>query len=140
MRALEAESVSRADLAVLMYWEVASIRFASNLGTPPIAVDITETPGREELVRAMTLGIYTVDPVTRRVNPTGAVTASGLTRIASRILAVRGANCARGLNDPKAALAACSVADPSVTLGDDQALVSGRTAAAVMQQVDRALK
>ena len=43
-----------------------SIRFAQNVPTPPIAIDIADIPGRDEVIRAMALGIYPVDPVTRR--------------------------------------------------------------------------
>lgn len=140
-RAIESPSITRADLAVLMYWEVGAVRFASNVGTPPIAVDVSETPGRDELVRALALGIYTVDPVTRRVNPSTSVTASALSRVAARVLTMRGAACARSApGDPKSTLTACAVADPVTTLGDPEAPVSGRTAATVMEQVDRALK
>ena len=139
-RAIEDESITRADLAVLMYWKVPSVRFAQNLATPPIAIDITETPGREELIRAIALGVYSVDPVTRRVGPGAVVSAASLTRITARLLALRGADCARGLpqNDPSRILAACGITDP--TLAGADLPVSGRTAAAVLEQVDRALK
>lgn len=139
-RAIEDESITRADLAVLMYWQVASVRFAQNLPTPPIAIDVSETPGREELIRAIALGVYQVDPVTRRVNPASAVNAGGLTRITARLLALRGGECARGIpqSDPSRILAACGITDPSLAGADLP--VSGRTAAMVMEQVDRALK
>lgn len=138
-RAVETELITRADLAVLMYWKIASIRFASNLGTPPIAVDVSETPGREELIRAITLGIFSVDPVTRRVGPATPVTATNLARTAARVLAVRGAACARSAgNDAQKVLAACGVADP--TINGPESPVTGRGAAVVLEQVDRALK
>ncbi len=139
-RAIESEAITRGDLAVLMYWKVASVRFASNMAAPPIAIDIGETPGRDEIVRAMALGIYQVDPVTRRVGPFTPVNAGALTRISSRLLTMRGAACARGVgNDPQRLLAACAVVDPALGAGTD-APVSGRVAAGVMEQVDRALK
>jgi Tfp pilus assembly protein PilF len=139
-RAIESESITRGDLAVLMYWKVASIRFASNMAAPPIAIDIGETPGRDEIVRAMALGIYQVDPVTRRVGPYSPVNAGALTRTAARILTMRGATCARGAgNDPQKVLAACAIVDPTLGAGIE-APVSGRVAAGVMEQVDRALK
>ncbi len=139
-RAIESESVTRGDLAVLMYWKVASVRFASNLAAPPIAIDVSETPGRDEIVRAMALGIYQVDPVTRRVGPYAPVNAGALTRIAARLLGLRGAGCARGAgSDPQRVLAACAIVDPTLGAGVD-APVSGRAAAGVMEQVDRALK
>jgi tetratricopeptide (TPR) repeat protein len=138
-RALESEAITRGDLAVLMYWKVASVRFASNMAAPPIAIDIGETPGRDEIVRAMALGIYQVDPVTRRVGPYTPVNAGALTRITARLLTMRGAPCARGTgNDPQKVLAACAVVDPALGAGLD-APVSGRVAAGVMEQVDRAL-
>jgi tetratricopeptide (TPR) repeat protein len=126
LRAMEAEAVTRADLAVLMYWKIASIRFAQNVPTPPIAIDIAEIPGRDELIRAIALGIYPVDPVTRRVNPETLVTGSALARIATRVLVLRGASCAN--------LSACGVS----VVADDLP-VSGRAASAVLEQVDRAI-
>ena len=137
-RAIESESITRGDLAVLMYWKVASVRFASNIAAPPIAIDISETPGRDEMVRAMALGIYQVDPVTRRVGPFTPVNAGALSRIAARLLALRGAGCVRGAgSDPQKVLAACSVLDPAVAGADIP--VGGRVAAMVMELVDRAL-
>jgi tetratricopeptide (TPR) repeat protein len=139
-RAIEDESITRADLAVLMYWKVSSVRFAQNLPAPPIAIDVSETPGREELIRAIALGVYSVDPVTRRVGPTAPVNAAALARVTARLLALRGADCARGLpqSDPSRVLAQCGITDP--TLAGPDLPVSGRTAASVMEQADRALK
>jgi tetratricopeptide (TPR) repeat protein len=136
-RALESEAVTRADVAVLMYWKVASVRFAQNLPAPPIAVDVSEVPGRDELVRAIALGIYQVDPVTRRVGPYSPVTTGALAKTAARLLAVRGAPCAHGLTG-EAALKACGVRDPVDAAGPD-APAGGRLAAAVMDDVDKTL-
>jgi cytochrome c-type biogenesis protein CcmH/NrfG len=145
-RALEAEAITRADLAVLLYWKVVSIRFAQNIGAPPIAVDVTDTLGREEIVRALALGIYAVDPVTRRAGVGTNVNATSLARIGARVLVMRGAACARNAgSDPsetgraQKVLAACKVSDPTLTLGSD-APVSGRAAAATLEQIDRALR
>lgn len=138
-RAIEDDAITRADLAVLMYWKVASVRFAQNLSAPPIATDVSETPGREELIRAIALGVYSVDPVTRRVNPGAYVNAAALARITARLLALRGAECARAVpqSEPARVLATCGITDPS--LAGAELPVSGRTAAAVMEQVDQAL-
>lgn len=145
-RAVEAESITRADLAVLLYWKVVAIRFASNVPPPPIAVDVNDTLGREELVRALALGIYGVDPITRRAGASTVVNSTSLARIAARVLLLRGAACSRqATNEPtdlgraRSVLAACNVSDPNVTLGADSP-VSGRSAAAVLEQVDRALR
>jgi len=138
LRASESEAITRADLAVLLYWKVASIRFAQNLGTPPIAVDIEDVLGRDEIIRAIALGILPVDPVTRRVGPNVPVTASALTRYAARTLSMRGAPCAHGVNDSSKILNACSVTDPSITLPPDE-LISGRAAESVIEEIERVL-
>jgi len=138
LRAAESEVITRGDLAVLLYWKVASIRFAQNVGTPPIAVDLGEVTGREEIIRAIALGILQVDPVTRRVGPSAPVTASALTRYAARVLSLRGAACARGAGDPSRILSACSVTDPSATLPPDSP-ISGRAAESVIDEIDRVL-
>jgi len=143
-RALEDPAITRADLAVLMYWDVMSIRFAQDLHAPPIATDIAEIPGRDELIRAMALGIYQVDPVTRRVSPHGPVTNGSLARIAARVLILRGAPCAKGpFSDPtelgraQKVLAACAVDDPSLASPDVPA--SGMDAERVMDAVNKAI-
>jgi len=137
-KAIEAEVATRADLAVLLYWKIASIRFAQNVGTPPIAIDVENATGREEIVRAIALGILQVDPVTRRVGPNAPVTATALTRYAARVLAARGAGCARGLGEAHMILSACKVSDATTTLPPDDP-VSGRVVSDVIDEIDRAL-
>lgn len=137
-RAVEAEAITRSDLAVLLYWKLTAIRFAQDVPAPPIAIDIAEVPGRDELIRAIALGIFQVDPITRRVNPFASVTAASLARTAARVLALRGASCARGLTDPAKVLGACAVSDP--TAGGSDTIVSGRTAAATIEQIERMLR
>jgi Tfp pilus assembly protein PilF len=137
-KAVEAEVATRADLAVLLYWKLASVRFAQNVGTPPIAIDVENATGREEIVRAIALGILQVDPVTRRIGPNAPVSAAALTRYAARVLVSRGANCARGTADAHATVAACNVSDVATTLPPD-APVSGRVVSDVVDEIDRAI-
>ena len=138
LRALESEAITRGDLAVLMYWKISAVRFAQDLSTPPIAIDIGDVPSRDEIIRLIALGIYQVDPVTRQVNPYAPVSPSSLARAAARALAVRGAPCARAVGfDPESILAACQVSDPLPTGADIP--VTGRMASAMLEQVDRAL-
>ena len=137
-QALESPAITRADLAVLLYWTVPSVRFAQNLASPPIATDIENVAGREEMIRAMALGLYEVDPVTRRVSPSRQVTASRLTTHLSRVLMLRGAACARGLTQDRV-LAACGVVDPGATVPAD-ATITGREAARALEQVAKALQ
>jgi len=137
-KAIEGEVATRADLAVLLYWKLATVRFAQNVGTPPIAIDIENATGREEIVRAIALGIFQVDPVTRRVNPGSPVTAASLTRFAARVLTSRGASCARNATDAHAIVAACHVSDVATTLPADEP-VSGRVVSDVVDEIERAL-
>lgn len=133
--ALDSPAVTRADLATLLYWIVPSVRFAQNLGTPPIAIDIQNVEGREEIIRAIALGLYDVDPVTRRVSPYRQVTASRLAGHLARVLQLRGAACARGLTQDRV-LAACNV----IIAADTDDFVSGREAAAALRQVAASLQ
>ena len=137
-QALESSAVTRADLAVLLYWTVPSVRFAQNLGSPPIAIDIENVTGREEIIRAIAIGLFDVDPVTRRVSPGRIVPASRLAHHLGRLLTLRGAPCARGVPH-EGVLAACGVADPSITVPGD-ATISGREVAKALEQVAKALK
>jgi thioredoxin-like negative regulator of GroEL len=137
-KAIESEVATRADLAVLLYWKLASVRFAQNLGTPPIAIDIENATGREEIVRAIALGIFQVDPVTRRVNPGSPVTAASLTRFVARTLTSRGANCARNATDAHAIVAACNVSDVATTLPPETP-VSGKVVSDVIDEIARAV-
>ncbi|MGA7617008.1 MAG: tetratricopeptide repeat protein [Thermoanaerobaculia bacterium] len=100
--ALDSQALTREQLATLLYWKVSAVRFARNLPEPPIAIDIPEEGGREEFVRALALGIFRVDPVTRRAYPEQTVTAANFLRISSRAMLLGGApRCAQeGLGDP----------------------------------------
>jgi tetratricopeptide (TPR) repeat protein len=131
--ALDSIALTRAELATLLYWTVPAIRFAQNVGTPPIAVDIEDVQGREEMVRAIALGLYDVDPVTRRVSPFRQVTAGRLSAMLVRVMTSRGAACARGMAQDKV-LAACGVTDPLATHSAD-ATVTGREAQKMLEQV-----
>ncbi len=131
--ALESTALTRAELAVLLYWTVPSIRFAQNLGTPPIAVDVQDVAGREEMIRAIAIGMYEVDPVTRRVGPYRTVSAARLSTLLHRVLALRGAPCARGMAAEKV-LSACGVEDPLATMAPE-ATVTGRDALRYLQQL-----
>jgi tetratricopeptide (TPR) repeat protein len=143
-RALESEAITRSDFAVLLHWRVASVRFAQNIGAPPIAIDVEGATGREEIIRALALGIFSVDPVTRRVSPGASVNAGSFTRLVARVLTLRGAACARvtpeagDLARAEKILTACGLPDPLAGTTTDTP-ISGRTANAVLEQVDRAL-
>ena len=144
-RAIETDAIDRSDLAVLIYWKLTSIRFAQNLGTPPIATDIEGIPGREEIIRAIAIGLYDVDPVTRRVSPLRPVNASMLVRLAARLLTVRGSDCARSVpyerDDVSRAakiLAVCGVSNPAATLPPESP-VPGKVAAALLDDIEKVL-
>ena len=134
--AAESPAVTRVDFAVLLYWRVASVRFAQNLGSPPIAIDI-DVPGREEIIRAIAVGLYDVDPVTRRVSPLRPITTASLSRMAARLLTLRGAGCAKGMPLDRV-LESCGVSDP-LGVADPEAPVTGREALRVLDQIERTL-
>lgn len=136
--ALESGAVTRGDLAILLYWTVPAVRFAQNLGTPQIAVDIEGMAGREEMIRAIALGLFDVDPVTRRVSPHRTVSAGRLAQHLGRVLILRGAACTRGIPQDKV-LAACGVTDLTATYAPE-ATVPGREVQRVMDQVAKALQ
>ena len=136
-RAVETDAIDRSDLAVLVYWKLTSVRFAQNLGSPPIAIDIEDTPGREEMIRAIAIGLYDLDPVTRRVSPLRPVNAATLERLAAKLLVVRGAPCAKGVPSD-GILAACGVNDVATTLPPESP-VSGRMAAAMLDDIEKVL-
>jgi tetratricopeptide (TPR) repeat protein len=138
-RAVESQAITRADLAVLMYWQIAFIRFPKNLASPPIATDI-DVPGREEIIRALALGLYQVDPVMRRVEPGRIVTGQALTRIAAHLLLLGGAPCSRQLPyDPseqvrsQRALDACGIS--SAALDPAATSVAGHDARDLLERV-----
>jgi tetratricopeptide (TPR) repeat protein len=133
--AADSLAVTRADFAVLLYWTVPSVRFAQNLGTPQIAVDIQDVAGREEIIRALALGLYDVDPVTRRVGPFRTLTASRVSSLLSRVLVIRGASCARGSAN---VLQACGVTDPLAGYAPDAA-VPGTAVRTALEQVAKHL-
>jgi tetratricopeptide (TPR) repeat protein len=135
--ALESPALTRGDLAVLLYWTVPSIRFAQNLRSPQIAVDIEDVSGREEIIRAIAIGLYEVDPVTRRVGPYRTVSAARLSSHLSRVLTLRGAACARGLT-PDRVLAACGVEDPLAKI-PGESTITGREALRYLQQLTGSL-
>jgi tetratricopeptide (TPR) repeat protein len=134
--ALNSASITRAELATLLYWTVPSVRFAQNLGAPPIATDIENVPGREEIIRAIALGLFDVDPVTRRVSAYRQVNASRLAAHLARVLQLRGATCARGIPQDRI-LSACAVTLPARAAEDP---ISGHEAVAALQQVAKALQ
>lgn len=135
--AVNSTALTRADFATLLFWTVPSIRFAQNVGAPPIAVDIEEVAGREEMIRAIAIGLYDVDPVTRRVSPFRTVTAGRLAQTAARVLQLRSAPCARGIAQDQV-LAACGVRHSLHNVPTD-ASVTGAEAQALLEQIAKLL-
>lgn len=138
-RALESEAITRADLATLIYWNVSAVRFAQNVGAPAIAIDIGDQAGRDEIIRAIAIGLYEVDPITRRVSPNRIVTTQNFERHISRLLTLRGAPCARGAADGQKVLSACGI--PDVTAGvEADTPITGRAAMRVLERVNAVTK
>ncbi len=68
---VEKPSLSRSELAVLLYWLVPSVRHARP-ASGRIATDVLDHPHQEELMRVVNLGLLDVDPRLHRVFPDGA--------------------------------------------------------------------
>ena len=139
-KAIESFAINRADLAVLIYWKLSAVRFGS-VGQPPIAVDIGSVPGREELVRSLALGIFTVDPVTRTVDPGRTVSTGAFIRIASKLLSLRGvpqcaASVPEGEGHSAASLAACGVDLAPLQESDT---VTGHAAGVILDRIEKVL-
>ncbi len=145
-RAIESPAVNREDYAVLVYWKIPAVRFAHNLREPPIAVDITEVIGREELIRALALRMFDVDPVTRRVYPYREMSGSGVIRRLATLVTRLGAPvCAQPAMSESSdnvrhqrMLESCAV-DISALRAAPDGPVTGRQLASLAEQVARAM-
>jgi hypothetical protein len=142
-RAIASEAITREDLAVLIFWKITAVRFAQNLPEPPIATDIGGVIGREELVRALALRLFSVDAITRQVGPSRLVSGSALLRIITRVAQFRGASCADSARpEPNEAarthktFEACELPTGAL-LSSPEAPVSGRFAADVLQKLEQ---
>ncbi|MBI2212449.1 MAG: tetratricopeptide repeat protein [Acidobacteria bacterium] len=136
--AASSPALTRADLAILSYWEISAFRFAP-IADPPIAVDIADVPGREEIVQALGLRLLSVDPITRAVDPARPVTGTAMLRAAALLLRVGGAPPCAGNGGTTAAQALlnCGVpVAPIVTAPD--APLSGEMALAILSAIENA--
>ena len=138
--AASAPALTRADLAILAYWEISAFRFAP-IADPPIAVDIADVAGRDEIVQALGLRLLTVDPITRAVEPSRAVTGAAMIRAAGQLLRIGGAPSCTGNGSVPAtqALQGCGVPVAALAAAPD-APVSGAAALAILVAVENAKK
>jgi tetratricopeptide (TPR) repeat protein len=145
--AVESSAITRADLAVLIYWNVPAVRFGRGLSEPPIAVDIADVVGREELIRALSFRFFSVDPLTRRVDPYRMVSAGNALRILARIATLRGvpACAVEAIKEPNETVRAqrilesCGVPIRELA-GDPEAPVSGKVVERALTQVASLLR
>jgi tetratricopeptide (TPR) repeat protein len=88
--------LSKADLAVLLYWLVPDVR-NSRPTAGRIATDVLDHPYQEEIVRVVNLGLMDVDPTLHRFSPGATVRRGPALRVLLRTLARFGkADCAGG--------------------------------------------
>lgn len=143
-KAFESEAINRSDLAVLLFWTVSSVRFPNSLRETPIAVDISDGPGREELARAMSLRLLAVDPATREVGPYRLVTAGQFVRVLGRVLSLKPRlKCVQAIDERSDSirgprlLESCGLSMDE--LRDPDALVSGRIAARAIERTEKVM-
>ena len=141
-RALNSGSLSRAELAVLLYWKVPAVRFAQ-APQPPIAVDIAHVAGRDEFVRALALRFFQVDSITRSAGPDRLISAGTFLRILSRVIGLRGVpQCGRSASGDSEAsraeniLNACGVSTGNLA-ATPEAVLSGRHVAEILEGLER---
>lgn len=133
-KAVASDSVTRADLAVLAYWHVSAVRFTA-IAEPPIAVDIVGVQGRDEIVKALGLGLFFVDQATRTFGPDVSVSAKAFAGFVGRLMRLGPAPaCGGGLPGPEA-LAACGV-DLTPFLQNPSGSVKGAKAVEILDSID----
>jgi hypothetical protein len=62
------DTLTRADLAALLYWLVPKVRYSPTID-PPIAGDILNHPGQQEILRVADYGLLEIDETLHRFNP-----------------------------------------------------------------------
>lgn len=77
--------LTKADLAVLLYWLVPDVR-NTRPTTGRIATDVLDHPHQEEIVRVVNLGLMDVDPTLHRVFPGSPVRRSAALRSVNEML------------------------------------------------------
>ena len=102
--------LTRADLAVLLYWLVPNVRY----GRPSsgrIATDVLDHPQQEEIVRVVNLGLMDVDGTLHRFSPAAPARRFTALRSLVRLLSLygQGVACAAGIagNPQPSQSAAC---------------------------------
>ena len=133
--------LTRAQLAVLLYWLVPEVRHARP-ASGRIATDVLGHPQREELVRAVNLGLLDVDPRVHKVFPNSRVTRGTALRALWRTLWLfeRQAPCvaAGGADPPGSALcdraAACGLLDDAAAECRASAPLSGAEAVELIRR------
>ncbi|HVR44961.1 MAG TPA: tetratricopeptide repeat protein [Thermoanaerobaculia bacterium] len=136
-------ALTRGEMAILTYWNVSAVRFGRLVSEPTVAVDIAETPGRDELVRTIGFGLLQVDSATRRVDPDRVMTRAAAARFLFRLLTLRGvpACAASAAEEPGElarairALAACGIELDAVLI-DPNAAVPASWVLPALKRID----
>lgn len=107
---LKSPVLSRAELAVALYWLFPQARYAPSQAVR-IASDILENPYREEIAQVVNAGLLDVDPVGHRFRPDAPAMRSEAVRCVAELLRVGGARCAVGTatSDACAVLGGCGI-------------------------------
>jgi hypothetical protein len=137
-------ALSRADLAVLIYWLVPQVRYAKPSGGR-IATDVLDHPQRDEIVRVINLGILDVDDTLHRFSPGSPVRRATALRAMVRLLqSFGGAACLAGDagNPQPSQTLACDLASRCGLLAEDDGCRPGEPLAGTdaVEMIRRALK
>ncbi len=132
--------LTRADLAVLLYWLAPEVRYGRG-GAVRIATDILESEQREQIARVLNLGLMDIDETLHKFYPDRAAGQGEALAAVLRLLADRGGvACLQGLSSRNVSRdAACSLAAGCGLIGKASGClpggpISGSEAAEVIQR------
>ena len=83
--AAEAERLTRAEAAILVWWMVPEVREA-RVSSSVIASDVVSRRDSRAVTRSLALGFLDVDPITHRANPDSPLTVTAAARFLLRLL------------------------------------------------------
>jgi tetratricopeptide (TPR) repeat protein len=102
--AAQAERLTRAEAAILVWWMVPEVREA-RVSSSVIASDVVSRRDSRAVTRALALGFLDVDPVTHRANPDSSITVTAAARFLLRLMGMltppgREPECLEGTTGP----------------------------------------
>ncbi len=134
--------LTKADLAVLLYWLIPAVRYAHPT-SGRIATDILDHPRQEEIVRVVNLGLMDVDATLHRFSPGAPVRWGTALRSLTHVLEEFGDDLpclAGGKGQAAGAVCAAAASCELVPSGDDCQMAAPLSGADAVELIRRTLK